>query len=105
MENGTCLTCLKWGSWARRFAYFRSRFVIGDAKDEQSRWIHSWRRFNSPTTKLRQPDLPVAVYKYLTADRATTVVDKLLIRFSQASVLNDATELKLRLRDSGHQSK
>jgi hypothetical protein len=38
MENGTCLTCLKWGSWSRRFAYFRSRFVIGDGKDEQSRW-------------------------------------------------------------------
>jgi hypothetical protein len=40
------------------------------------------------------PDLPAAVYKYLTADRATSVLDKLLIRFSQASVLNDATELK-----------
>jgi hypothetical protein len=39
-------------------------------------------------------DLSVAVYKYLTADCATRVVDKLLIRFSQASVLNDATELK-----------
>jgi len=39
-------------------------------------------------------DLPVAVYKYLTADRAATVVEKLLIRFSQASILNDATELK-----------
>src|SRR5882672_3870446 len=39
-------------------------------------------------------ELPVAVYKYLTAERAVTVVEKLLIRFSQASVLNDATELK-----------
>ena len=39
-------------------------------------------------------DLPVAVYKYVTADRAASVLDKLLIRFSQASVLNDATELK-----------
>jgi hypothetical protein len=37
---------------------------------------------------------PAAVYKYLTADRTSTVLQKLQIRFSQASVLNDATELK-----------
>jgi len=38
--------------------------------------------------------LPDAVYKYLAADRTATVLGKLQIRFSQASVLNDATELK-----------
>src|SRR3989442_1642181 len=39
-------------------------------------------------------NLPSGVYKYLTADRTPTVLENLLIRFSQASVLNDATELK-----------
>ena len=39
-------------------------------------------------------EMPGAVYKYLTADRTTSVLQKLQIRFSQASVLNDATELK-----------
>ncbi len=52
------------------------------------------RLMNSPAANLPMTDLPIAVYKYLTADRAATVVGKLLIRFSQASVLNDATELK-----------
>lgn len=37
---------------------------------------------------------PVAVYKYLTADRAANVLENLTIRFSQASVLNDPKELK-----------
>lgn len=39
-------------------------------------------------------DPPAAVYKYLTADRATSILERLQIRFSQASILNDATELK-----------
>lgn len=39
-------------------------------------------------------ETPTAVYKYLTPDRTATVLDNLQIRFSQASVLNDATELK-----------
>jgi hypothetical protein len=39
-------------------------------------------------------ETPGAVYKYLTADRTATVLENLQIRFSQASVLNDATELK-----------
>jgi hypothetical protein len=37
---------------------------------------------------------PTAVYKYLNPDRTVTVLEKLQIRFSQASVLNDASELK-----------
>lgn len=37
---------------------------------------------------------PGALYKYLTAERARTVLANLQIRFSQASVLNDGTELK-----------
>jgi len=39
-------------------------------------------------------EMPAALYKYLNADRTTTVLENLQIRFSQASVLNDATELK-----------
>src|SRR5271155_664253 len=38
--------------------------------------------------------MPAALYKYLNADRTTTVLENLQIRFSQASVRNDATELK-----------
>src|SRR5271167_1239682 len=38
-------------------------------------------------------NVPSALYKYLTADRAATVLENLQIRFSQASVLNDASEL------------
>jgi hypothetical protein len=39
-------------------------------------------------------EVPAAVYKYLTADRTATILGSLQVRFSQASVLNDATELK-----------
>lgn len=39
-------------------------------------------------------EAPVAVYKYLTFERTASVLKDLQIRFSQASVLNDATELK-----------
>jgi hypothetical protein len=39
-------------------------------------------------------EMPAAVFKYLTADRTATVLETLQIRFSQASVLNDAMELK-----------
>lgn len=39
-------------------------------------------------------ETPAAVYKYLTADRTARVLETLQIRFSQASVLNDATELR-----------
>lgn len=42
--------------------------------------------------------MPTAVYKYVTADRATAVLENLQIRFSQASVLNDPTELKPRFK-------
>jgi hypothetical protein len=39
-------------------------------------------------------EMPVALYKYLNPDRAATILKDLQIRFSQASILNDATELK-----------
>lgn len=39
-------------------------------------------------------ETPVAVYKYLTAERTVSVLENLQIRFSQASVLNDPKELK-----------
>jgi hypothetical protein len=39
-------------------------------------------------------EMPTAMYKHLTADRTATVLERLQIRFSQASVLNDAMELK-----------
>jgi len=47
-------------------------------------------------------EMPAALYKYLNADRTTTVLENLQIRFSQASVLNDATELKPVSRGSPH---
>ena len=43
-------------------------------------------------------NVPTALYKYLSADRAATVLENLQIRFSQASVLNDASELTPCLR-------
>lgn len=46
-------------------------------------------------------DLPSSVYKYLLPDRAAGLLDKLLIRFSQASVLNDALEFKPLLKGMG----
>jgi len=39
-------------------------------------------------------ETPKAVYKYLSAQRASAALDDLMIRFSQFSVLNDARELK-----------
>src|SRR5579859_1838389 len=39
-------------------------------------------------------EAPASLYKYLPSDRAATVLRKLLIRFSQVSVLNDALEFK-----------
>jgi hypothetical protein len=39
-------------------------------------------------------EMPAALYTYLNPDRTATVLENLQIRFSQASVLNDATELK-----------
>jgi hypothetical protein len=39
-------------------------------------------------------DSPTSLYKYLPADRTSEVLGKLLIRFSQVSVLNDALEFK-----------
>jgi hypothetical protein len=46
-------------------------------------------------------DVPSSVYKYLLPDRAAGLLDKLLIRFSQASVLNDALEFKPLLKGMG----
>jgi len=46
-------------------------------------------------------DGPKSVYKYLSADRTRGVLEKLLIRFSQASVLNDALEFKPALKGMG----
>jgi len=46
-------------------------------------------------------DAPPSVYKYLLPDRAAGILDKLLIRFSQASVLNDALEFKPLLKGMG----
>lgn len=44
---------------------------------------------------------PDRVYKYLSSDRARSVLAKLLIRFSQASSLNDALEFKPALKGLG----
>src|SRR5256885_4300682 len=41
---------------------------------------------------------PMNLYKYLPAARAIDVLETLLIRFSQASVLNDALEFKPNLK-------
>src|SRR5258707_8218212 len=39
-------------------------------------------------------EIPAALYKYLTPERTASVLETLQIRFSQASVVNDGTELK-----------
>ena len=44
---------------------------------------------------------PIAVYKYLIHERALDVLGKLMIRFSQASVLNDALEFKPPVKGMG----
>lgn len=49
-------------------------------------------------------DRPKNVYKYLSPDRTGNVLEKLLIRFSQASVLNDALEFKPPLKGMGTRS-
>jgi hypothetical protein len=49
----------------------------------------------------RNADTPTAVYKYLTPDRAKSILNKLLLRFSQASSLNDALEFKPALKGMG----
>jgi len=49
-------------------------------------------------------EVPAAVYKYLTLDRTATILKALQIRFSQASVLNDATELKPAFKEIATQS-
>ena len=46
-------------------------------------------------------DRPKCVYKYLHSDRAGSILEKLLMRFSQASVLNDAFEFKPALKGMG----
>jgi Protein of unknown function (DUF2971) len=46
-------------------------------------------------------DNPTFVYKYLTADRALEIIRRLQIRFSQASVLNDAFEFRPPLSGMG----
>jgi hypothetical protein len=46
-------------------------------------------------------DVLPSVYKYLLPARAAGILDKLLIRFSQASVLNDALEFKPMLKGMG----
>jgi hypothetical protein len=46
-------------------------------------------------------DTPSSVYKYLLPERAAGLLDQLLIRFSQASVLNDALEFKPLLKGMG----
>jgi hypothetical protein len=49
-------------------------------------------------------DGPKSVYKYLPPDRTGNVLEKLLIRFSQASVLNDESEFKPPLKGMGTRS-
>jgi len=49
----------------------------------------------------RLNERPDCVYKYLCADRAISILDRLLIRFSQPSVLNDALEFKPQLEGLG----
>ena len=44
---------------------------------------------------------PNSVYKYLPPDRTSSVLEKLLIRFSQAPALNDALEFKPLLKGMG----
>jgi len=39
-------------------------------------------------------DVPAILYKYLPPERASSVVGNLLLRFSQASVMNDIEEFK-----------
>jgi hypothetical protein len=46
-------------------------------------------------------DGPSSVYKYLSPRRIGSVLEKLLIRFSQVSVLNDALEFKPALKGMG----
>lgn len=45
-------------------------------------------------------DIPTSLYKYVPPDRPAAVLRKLLIRFSQVSVLNDALEFKPPLKGS-----